>query len=182
MRSRAWPIGRPSSSGDAAVSRRGLLVLVACCLGTVLPACLPFSSFSGEVVEVADGDVVGVQYLDARVWVRLHGVDCPDPGQAYGPRAKQITGDLAMGQRVKVELVTRDGQGRFVGDILLPGGGRLNETLVDLGACWWDRRAAPDDRRLHELEEGARQAKRGLWTDPNPLPPWEYRMFRGGGP
>jgi len=24
-------------------------------------------------------------------------------------------------------------------------------------------------------EQQARGAKRGLWTDPNPIPPWEYR-------
>jgi len=154
----------------------------ACCLGAVLCACLPHADFSGEVVEVADGDVIGVQYLDARVWVRLHGVDCPDPGQPYGPRAKRIAADLAMGQTVKVEVVSRDEQGRFVGDVVMPGGTLLNETLVDLGACWWDRRAAPDDHRLEYLEEGARRAKRGLWTDPDPLPPWEYRMFREGRP
>ncbi len=31
------------------------------------------------------------------------------------------------------------------------------------------------DRSLLALEHEARGAKRGLWTDPNLIPPWEYR-------
>ena len=33
---------------------------------------------------------------------------------------------------------------------------------------------------LEGLEKEAREAKRGLWADPAPIPPWVYRKARRG--
>lgn len=41
------------------------------------------------------------------------------------------------------------------------------------------RQYAPADTTLKRLEAEARTAKAGLWADPKPIPPWEWR--RGGG-
>ena len=32
---------------------------------------------------------------------------------------------------------------------------------------------------LAQLEREARAAKRGLWADPNPIPPWEWPKIHG---
>ncbi|MGH7183042.1 MAG: hypothetical protein ACREJN_13825 [Nitrospiraceae bacterium] len=37
------------------------------------------------------------------------------------------------------------------------------------------RKYAPGDVVLEELEMAARAAKRCLWTDPHPVPSWEWR-------
>jgi len=34
--------------------------------------------------------------------------------------------------------------------------------------CWWNHKYAPLDQVLEGLEKEAREAKRGLWVDPNP--------------
>ncbi len=40
------------------------------------------------------------------------------------------------------------------------------------------RKYAPKGTELQGLESEARQAKRGLWVDHDPVPPWEYRALR----
>ena len=49
-----------------------------------------------------------------------------------------------------------------------------NEKMIQDGWAWHYKKYN-DEERLAKLELSARQAKRGLWTDSNPLPPWEYR-------
>jgi hypothetical protein len=48
-------------------------------------------------------------------------------------------------------------------------------SLVIQGWCWWYRKYAPGDTVLEGLEAEAREAKKGLWADPQPVPPWEWR-------
>jgi endonuclease YncB( thermonuclease family) len=50
-----------------------------------------------------------------------------------------------------------------------------NHSLVKDGWCWWYRKYAPGDTVLEGLEKDAREAKKWLWADPQPVPPWEWR-------
>ncbi len=54
----------------------------------------------------------------------------------------------------------------------------VNHTLVKDGWCWWYRKYAPGDTVLAGLEKEARDAKKGVWQDRTPTPPWEYRKAR----
>jgi hypothetical protein len=63
---------------------------------------------------------------------------------------------------------------RMIGDVLLPDGTILNKELVKAGLAWWYCKYSVD-QSLAELEIEAREAKRGLWQDPKPVPPWEWR-------
>lgn len=60
-------------------------------------------------------------------------------------------------------------------DVLLSDGTNVNHQLVKDGWCWWYRENAPGNTRLESLEKDARDAKKGLWADPAPIPPWEWR-------
>jgi micrococcal nuclease len=59
--------------------------------------------------------------------------------------------------------------------VILPDGRNLNRELVKAGLAWSYRQYARHDRELERLEAEARKAKRGLWADSNPIPPWEWR-------
>ena len=48
-------------------------------------------------------------------------------------------------------------------------------SLVAHCWCWWYRKYAPGNAELEQLESEAREAQRGLWADPQPVPPWEWR-------
>ena len=51
----------------------------------------------------------------------------------------------------------------------------MSTHLVRAGLAWWYRQYVPKDTLLAELEAEARATKRGLWSDPAPVPPWEWR-------
>lgn len=130
----------------------------------------------GKVVSVSDGDTITVLTPDTKpVKVRLHGIDCPESNQAFGTKAKQFTSELVYGERVSVTQVATDKYKRLVGIVELENGQILNELLVAAGVAWWYQQYAPTDRTLQSLEEAARKEKKGIWSVPNPTPPWEFR-------
>ncbi len=126
---------------------------------------------------VSDGDTITVLQNGKGERIRLHGIDCPEKRQAFGTRAKQFTSTLVFGNTVTVQVVDRDRYGRTVGVVLLPDGRSLNHELVRAGLAWMYRRYT-NDQSLSDLEEEARVARRGLWADAEPVPPWEWRIMR----
>jgi micrococcal nuclease len=136
--------------------------------------------FSGQVVAVLDGDMIEVLHENRRQRIRLNGIDCPEMGQAYATNAKQATSELVFGKEVTVHTHGMDKHGRTIADVLLPDGSNVNQRLVREGWCWWYQKHAPKDHALKQSEEEARAAKRGLWNDPDPLPPWVYRRLDSG--
>jgi endonuclease YncB( thermonuclease family) len=137
-------------------------------------------TFTGKVVGVSDGDTISVMRGGRALKVRLHGIDCPEKKQAFATKAKKFSSDLAFGKEGTVRNQTTDRYGRTVGVAILPDGKNLNWELVSAGLAWWYRKYAPDDRMLQKLEAEARDAKRGLWADKNPIPPWEWRRIQRG--
>ena len=57
----------------------------------------------------------------------------------------------------------------------LSDGMNLNHELVKQGWCWWYRKFAPGYKIFEGLEKEAREAKKGFWIGPNPVPPWRKR-------
>ena len=70
-----------------------------------------------------------------------------------------------------------DQYGRTVGEVILPDGKSLNRELVKAGFAWWHRQYSRDSS-LGQLEAEAQAARRGLWVDSNPVPPWEFRRVQ----
>jgi micrococcal nuclease len=81
----------------------------------------------------------------------------------------------SLGKEAKVEAKGQGRYGRTVADVILPDGRNPNRENVKAGFAWWFRKYAPHDTELEAMESEARQAKRGLWVEPDPVPPWEYR-------
>jgi endonuclease YncB( thermonuclease family) len=133
---------------------------------------------AATVVRVRDGDSLVVLRGGVEIEVRLDGVDCPELEQAFGRRARRFTSDLGIGREVRVAGRGRDDYGRELAEIFLPDGRSLNRELVAAGFAWWFRRYSTDPT-LEALEREARAARRGLWADPDPIPPWDYRKSRG---
>jgi micrococcal nuclease len=138
------------------------------------PACVRPAD-TARVIGVSDGDTLTVLRGRTRTRIRLHGIDAPETGQAYGSRAKQVASDLAFGKDVIVRPIDKDRYGRTVADVILPDGRSMNREMVGHGAAWWYRQYAPAESRLARLESEAKATRRGLWVQPDPVPPWVWR-------
>lgn len=132
-------------------------------------------SFTGEVVGVLDGGTIEVVRNGKAERIRFHGIDCPEKGQPYSDNVKQATSALVFAMEVTVEPHGKDKYGRVMADVLLADGTNVNHELVKEGWCWWYRKDAPNNAELERLELEAREAKKGLWVDSEPIPPWVYR-------
>ncbi|SLM48409.1 Uncharacterized endonuclease (modular protein) [Nitrospira japonica] len=135
---------------------------------------------SAKVVSIIDGDTIEVLQDRRIVRIRLIGIDCPERGQAYGKKAKQAAATLIYGKDVTLDRYGVDRYGRTLADVMLTDGTNINHKLVKEGWCWWYRKYSPANSELQRLEQEARDAKKGLWIDPSPTPPWIYRKTRHG--
>jgi endonuclease YncB( thermonuclease family) len=157
-------------------SRCRLAILTCVCTGALALAALqasPAKSFSGRVVGVSDGDTISVLVGRRTVKVRLEGIDCPELAQPYGRVAKMFTSDRVFGKWVQVEQTTVDRYGRSVGRVFV-NGEDVSTAILSAGLGWHYTEFSTD-RGLDAAEQAARAAHRGLWSQPNPVPPWVYR-------
>jgi micrococcal nuclease len=100
----------------------------------VSPPCLTLAAeFIGPVVGVIDGDTITVLHNRISERIRLHGIDCPEKGQAFSKRAKRVTSDLAFGKTVTVQTYGKDKYERTIGDVILPDDRNLNQELLSEG-------------------------------------------------
>lgn len=154
-------------------------------LALLLLACLPAGAravdfVEGEVVSIADGDTLTVLDRGKRQHrVRLLGIDAPERSQDFGERARQSLADLVFRKQIHVVVPKPDRYGRLLGKVMI-GGTDVNLEQLRAGMAWYYRQyeadVFKDDRPVYDrAEREAKAAKRGLWADPRPVPPWEFR-------
>jgi micrococcal nuclease len=142
-----------------------------------LALALPCFGFQAEVVGISDGDTIRVLASGKEIKIRLASIDCPERKQPFGKKAKRFARDIVAGKIVEIEPVTKDRYGRTVAWVIADGK-NVNKELVRAGLAWWYRKYAPNDAELEQLEKEAREAGRGLWVEPNQMPPWEWRRAK----
>lgn len=136
-------------------------------------------AWTGKVVGVSDGDTIKVLHNGQQEKIRLYGVDCPESKQAFGQKAKDFTASMVAGQMVDVEPVDQDRYGRIVG-LVTVAGRSLNGELVKNGLAWVYRQYCKrgECREWLASESQAKTVRIGLWDDPAPVPPWNWRRQR----
>jgi micrococcal nuclease len=132
--------------------------------------------WSGVVVGVTDGDTITVLHEGRGEKIRLYGIDTPEKGQAFGKKAKQFTSQMVYGKTVEVQPKDTDRYGRTVA-LINVGGQSLNEALIKDGLAWVYRKYCKETfcEDWLNFEIVARYGKIGLWSEPSPIPPWEFR-------
>lgn len=140
------------------------------CVGLVYAA-----ELTGKVVSVSDGDTITVldQLDKGRFRIRLGGIDAPEKSQDFGQVSKKKLSELIFGKTVTVRFSSIDRYGRIVGFVRY-GSTDVNLTMIQSGLAWhYSYFYKSDGYANAEIE--ARSKKIGLWSMPNPLPPWQYR-------
>lgn len=132
----------------------------------------------GQVVAVLDGDTITFRETGKPADkppedIRLSQIDAPERGQSFGQQARESLSSLVHGKRVKIDVMGEDRHGRSLGKLRVDGAD-INLEQVKRGMAWVDLEQAKDPV-YEEGERLARSAHVGLWSQPNPMPPWEYR-------
>jgi micrococcal nuclease len=124
------------------------------------------------VDRVVDGDTV---YLSDGAKIRLYGIDAPERRQPYGLDARDALAAMAAGP-VRSEATGRDRYGRTIAVVWIDGV-NVNRELIRMGAAWVYPKYCTADfcDGWEALESTARDHRRGLWADPDAVPPWEWR-------
>jgi micrococcal nuclease len=131
-------------------------------------------TLEGVVIAVEDGDTMTVDIKGTKTVVRLNSIDCPEDGQGFSAKAKQFTTAIALGKTVKVEKLKLDPRGRTIGNVTLADGSSLAIHLLEQGLAW-HYIVYSDSKELAAIEKKARDQKKGLWVQENPVEPWKFK-------
>ena len=152
--------------------KKNLLLLFICLSASTLYC---QKSFWGKVIGIKDGDtVVVIDSLNVQTTLRLAEVDCPEKSQAFGMKAKQFTSDEIYLKQIKYIVTDIDRYGRSIAKIYYDNNKYLSEEIIRNGFGWQYKKYSTS-KLLAKLEEEARKNKRGLWIDPNPIYPPDFR-------
>ncbi len=144
-------------------------------------------TLTGRVLWVDDGDSLHLRDdWGRRFRVRLRGIDAPERSQPYANVSRRNLSQLARGQAVTVAYDGVDKYGRLLAWVYVDQGVSVNLLQVQAGLAWHYvlsvRSWTADDDLLAQAEQEAQAARRGLWAQPLPLPPWQYRRQHRNDP
>lgn len=132
----------------------------------------PYRDESGRILSVYDGDTVKVLVDGKKYVVRIYGIDCPELEQSMGLRASQFM-EYFIGKDVIFRPYNIDRYGRVVAEIIFDGK-NVGRFMVKCGLAWHFSQYC-DDESYVKAQITAKAQRRGIWQDPSPVPPWDYR-------
>ncbi|EHW7386079.1 thermonuclease family protein [Escherichia coli] len=153
-------------------------------LAVVAVASPAWAELRGEVVRIIDGDTIDVLVDKRPVRVRLVDIDAPEKRQAFGERARQALADMVFRRPVLVVEKNTDRFGRTLGVLFTKQCEpvntcreiNVNARMVHAGMAWAYRfHERPTDAEMFAIEQDARRARRGLWSDTKAVEPWKWR-------
>lgn len=131
----------------------------------------------GRVIALEDGDsFTMLTSKKTQYKIRLKHIDCPEKGQAFGKKAKQSLSDYIYPLDVLVVYSDTDRYGRIIGDVYQRYR-YINLLMVQKGMAWHFVKYSKDVR-FEDAQLKAEQLRLGLWKDPHPMSPWDWRKMK----
>jgi len=159
--------------------------------------CCPWvhaSPSPGKVEKVIDGDTLKLaDETDpkGKVWIfGIRGIAAPALDQPFGKQAHERLKELIEGKAIILNGPTpRAYRERNAGFFRTEKGESLALLMISEGLAWAVeaeledkhrkptdvKRLVPETEAWLKAEREAREAKRGLWADKDPVRPWEWR-------
>ncbi|WP_419187813.1 thermonuclease family protein [Stieleria bergensis] len=127
-----------------------------------------------KLLRVIDGDTIEVLSPEfAKTRIRINGIDAPERGQPFSNVSKTTLIGLLRLDTVQYEKTGTDRYGRVVAEIYVADE-RIALKLVQLGVAWHYKQYSKD-KLLAAAEDKARTSKLAIWSDQNPVAPWDWR-------
>lgn len=131
----------------------------------------------GKVVKVSDGDTITILTKDNTQYkIRLNDIDAPEKKQAFGNKSKDNLAKYIAGKTVTVQYQKEDKYKRILGTIYY-NNSDINLQQVKDGYAWVYKKYSKN-QDYYNAEKVARENKKGLWIDKNPIDPWEFRKIK----
>ena len=131
----------------------------------------------GLVSDVHDGDTITLAKLSESYTVRLVDIDAPELKQSFGIESRASLREVCLFKRATIDTQGEDRFGRTLARVTCAGMD-ANAEQVRRGMAWVFVRYAPKNSTLYGVEADARADKRGLWADPQPVAPWNWRASK----
>ncbi|OOF41977.1 nuclease [Rodentibacter rarus] len=126
------------------------------------------------VVGISDGDTITCLMRGNKpIKVRLSEIDAPERNQPFGKKAKQQLSALIYKRWVSLKISGQDRYKRTLATVYY-NGKNINLEMVKSGMAWAYQQYLRHSVYL-EAQETAQVKRLGLWADPSPIPPYEWR-------
>ena len=132
--------------------------------------------WQARVTEIISGDTIKVLHNEGLKTITLYGIECPGGQQPYSKEAAEFITGFILGQTIEVDPILSNRQGGITGIVYFKDQ-CLNEELIKAGLAWVSLKTARITKiRVvwRGLESEAKKTGMGLWSDPDPIPPWKF--------
>ncbi|MDH4317725.1 MAG: thermonuclease family protein [Desulfobulbaceae bacterium] len=136
--------------------------------------------FSADDIAVITGIITGdtfkARMKQGEIEISLYGIEVPEPTQNLGKETAQALKETLLGEKVILRELDFTELNKARAVVMLDGL-NINLELVKLGYAWvyskTCRQDFCDEWILNQRQ--ARKNKEGLWKEPNPISPWNWR-------
>ena len=141
----------------------------------MFPLLLSAQVLKGRAVGITDGDTFTLLVNgNEQVKIRIDGIDAPEKKQDFGNRAKEYLSGMIWGKELTVTVTKKDKWKRSIGKVSTPEIKDVGLEMIKAGLAW-QYRDYNKDESYAEAERLARESKKGLWLDKNPIRPQDFR-------
>lgn len=164
----------------------GFITLLVSISGVSYADSASFQLLQVKDARVIDGDTLEVLPFNGRSErIRLLGIDAPESKQRFGNASRLSLASCLKKGQIRVQYRQKDKYSRLLGKVWA-GDTDCNLYQVKQGMAWhykyFQNQQPVNDRTFYSnAEKQAKQKKLGLWSDPHPVNPYNYRKSHKGG-